>query len=108
MNSPITDGEILKCIKSLKYNKACGNDEIINEYIKTTSNMFMPLYNFFFNLILETGILPDTKSWLEGMIKPIYKHKDNPPQPENYRSSTILITFYSSAKLTKFLMIMIF
>ena len=41
LNSPITDREILKCIKSLKNNKACGNDEIINEYIKTTSNIFI-------------------------------------------------------------------
>ena len=91
LNSPITDREILKCIKSLKHNKACGNDEIINEYIKTTSNIFMPLYNSFFNLILETGILPDT--WLEGMIKPIYKHKGDSSQPENYRPITILSCF---------------
>ena len=51
----------------------------------------MPLYNSFFNLILETGILPDT--WLEGMIKPIYKHKGDSSQPENYRPITILSCF---------------
>jgi hypothetical protein len=28
-------------IKNLKNNKACGEDEIINEYIKSTSNQFI-------------------------------------------------------------------
>ena len=47
-NSPITDSEILKCIKSLKNNKECANDEIINEYIKSTSHIMLPLYISFF------------------------------------------------------------
>ena len=91
LNSPITDCEISKCIKSLKNNKACGNDDIINEYIKSTAHIMMPLYNSFFNLIFETGILPET--WLEGIIKPIYKNKGDPLQPENYRPITILSCF---------------
>ena len=48
LNSPITDSEILKCIKSLKNNKACANDEIINEYIKSTSHIMLPLLYLFF------------------------------------------------------------
>ena len=91
LNSPITDSEILKCIKSLKNNKACANDEIINEYIKSTSHIMLPLYTSFFNLIFETGTLPE--SWLEGIIKPIYKKKGDPLQPENYRPITILSCF---------------
>ena len=47
LNSPITDSETLKCIKSLKNNKACANDEIINEYIKSTSHIMLPLYTSF-------------------------------------------------------------
>ena len=81
LNSQITDAEILKCINSLKNNKACSNDNIINEYIKSTSDIMLPLYNCFFNLVLELDILPD--SWLEGIIKPIYKNKGDPLQPEN-------------------------
>ena len=48
----------------------------------------LPIYISFFNLILETGIIP--ASWLEGVIKPIYKRTGDPKQPENYRPITIL------------------
>ena len=89
--TPITDCRILKCIKSLKNNKVCGNDDIINEYIKNTSNIIMSLYNSFFNLILETGMLPD--AWLEEFIRPIYKHKGDLSRPENYRPIIILSCF---------------
>ena len=59
-----TENEILKCINNLKNNKACSNDGIINEYIKATAHEMMPLYLAFFNLIFNSGVLPD--SWLEG------------------------------------------
>ena len=51
----------------------------------------LPIYISFFNLILETGIIPE--SWLEGVIKPIYKRTGDPKQPENYRPITILSCF---------------
>jgi hypothetical protein len=50
---------ILSCIKKLKNNKASGEDHIINEYIKSTSGLFLPIYEKIFNLIFETGFLPD-------------------------------------------------
>ena len=34
LNFFISKTEIMKCIKSLKNNKACSNDKIISEYIK--------------------------------------------------------------------------
>ena len=37
LNSSITEGEIIKCIKSLKNNNSSANDRIINEYIKNSS-----------------------------------------------------------------------
>ena len=48
LNSLITDSEILKCIKLLKNNKACANDDIISEYIKSTSHIMLPYYTSFY------------------------------------------------------------
>ena len=69
LNNYITKDEIEKCIKSLYNNKAHADDEIINEYIKSTSNIFMPVYEKLFNIIFNTGIIPEY--WLLGNIKPI-------------------------------------
>ena len=72
----------MKCIKLFKNNIACANDQLINEYIKSTSNIMLELHvcTSFFNMILEAGTLPE--SWLEDIIKPIYKKKVDPLQPE--------------------------
>jgi hypothetical protein len=67
INTYISQEEILSCIKKLKNNKASGEDHIINEYIKSTSGLFFPIYEKIFNLIFETGFLPDI--WLIGSIK---------------------------------------
>jgi hypothetical protein len=37
----------------LKNNKAGSEDAIINEYIKTTSNQFIEIYEKLFNLIFD-------------------------------------------------------
>ena len=83
-NSPITEGEIRKCIKTLKNNKSSSNDKIINEYLKYTVDTMLPIYVSFFNIVLETGIISD--SWIEGIIRPIY----NPRNAENYRPISVL------------------
>ena len=91
LNFFISETEIMKCIKSLKNNKSCSYDKIINEYIKNTSDVMMVLYVKFFNIVFDTEFLPD--SWLEGVIKPIFKRKGDPLKPENYRPITILSCF---------------
>ena len=48
----------------------------------------MSLYFKLFNIIFETGILPE--SWLEGKIRLIFKNKGDQSNPENYRSITVL------------------
>ena len=65
-----------------------GKDEILNEHIKYTLQQMLPIYTNLFNIILQTGIIPE--QWVQGMIKPIYKNKGDPLNPENYRSITLL------------------
>ena len=91
LNSFITEAEILKCIKQLKNNKSSANDKIINEYIKNTTDIMFPTYVAFFILVFDCGIIPD--SWLEGIIRPIYKNNGDAKNPENYRPITILSCF---------------
>lgn len=88
LNSPITREEIVNSINSLKNNKAPGYDNVMNEHIKTTMSNFLPLYENLFNIIFDTGIVPE--EWLIGIIRPIYKNKGDPSNPENYRPITLL------------------
>ena len=76
LNAKITSAKIDKCIKNLKSGKAPAQDKILNEYIKSTKNLFLPIYEALFNVILDTGIIPST--WLEGSICPIYKKQRRP------------------------------
>jgi hypothetical protein len=41
INTYFSKEDILKCIQKLKNAKASGEEEIINEYIKSTSNQFI-------------------------------------------------------------------
>ena len=91
VNQPITEAEILKSVKSLKNNKASGEDNIVNEHIKSTIHLLLPIYCKLFNIILDTGIIPET--WSVGVIKPIYKNKGDPKNAENYRPITLLSCF---------------
>ena len=81
INMKISKEEILKCISKLKNNKVCGEDKVINEYIKSTTNTFIDIYEQLFNIIFETGIVPD--NWLMGYIKPIYKNKGDKMDPKS-------------------------
>ena len=88
INTEITEQEIITAVKSLKNNKAPGTDDIINEQIKSTITIMLPTYVKLFNIVFNTGIIPE--SWTDGIIKPIYKNKGNPKHPENYRPISLL------------------
>lgn len=88
LNDPITVEEVKKCIRTLKNNKSPGNDMILNEYIKCTQNVMLPLYVKLFNKILNTGHFP--KEWLTGVIIPLYKNKGDIKDVNNYRGITLL------------------
>ena len=61
---------------------------MINEYIKSTSDKMIDVYIELFNIIFETGIIPNSS--LVGYIKPIYKNKRDKLDPNNFRPITIL------------------
>ena len=88
LNKRVTQDEIIKSIKQLKNNKASGEDEIRNEYIKATQQLMLPVYEKLFNLIFSSGKVPSI--WLEGNIMLIYKNKGGKTKPENYRPIPIL------------------
>ena len=108
INAYISKEDILKCIQKFKNDKACGEDEIINEYmyIKSTSNQFINIYKKLFNIIFDKGLVPHI--WLIGTIKPIYKNKGDIYEPKNYRPITIvsclgkLFTSILNLRLNKF------
>lgn len=88
LNKHISAEEISKCIKNLKNGKCPGEDKILNEYIKSTQHIFLPIYVKFFNAVFDSGIIPS--AWLKGIIRPIYKNKGDVKNVENFRPITIL------------------
>ena len=89
INYVITKDEISTCIKKLKNNKAFGEDLVLNEYIKNTEFYYSDTYETLFNVVFNSGIIPE--GWLIGNIKPIYKNKGDKMNPlKNFRPITIL------------------
>jgi hypothetical protein len=89
LNTTITVSEIEKTMNRLKNNKSPSpHDLIINEYLKHTKQLMMPTYHKLFNIVLDTGVIPE--AWVIGSIKPIYKNKGSTQDPKNYRPITIL------------------
>ncbi len=88
LNSPITEDEIRRSISNLKNNKACGNDLILNEYIKASKDVLLPLWMKLFNNVLDSGKIPE--DWQIGTIVPIYKGKGDVNNVDNYRGITLL------------------
>ena len=88
LNKPILQEEVIRQIKKLKNNKASGVDLIVNEYLKNSSKSLLCVITRFFNIILDTGIVPT--NWTLGLICPIYKKKGSANDPDNYRGITLL------------------
>jgi hypothetical protein len=91
LNSPITMEELEKCLLKLKNNKACGHDQILNEFLKVASTKISDLILLLFNLILKSGKTPN--NWSVGFICPVYKGKGDMLNTDNYRGITMLSCF---------------
>jgi hypothetical protein len=94
INWKITEAEIRKAIETLKNSKAPGIDNIINEQIASSSNTMISVYCKLFNVIFDTGLIPE--SWTIGVIKQIYKNIGDPSLPENYRPISPLSCFWQT------------
>ena len=107
LNIPISYDEVAKAIDKLKNGKSGGEDNIINEYIKLSSELLINRYVNLFNLILSSGVYP--RSWTLGTIIPIYKNKGDIEDPANYRPITLssclakLFSLILNERLTNFL-----
>ena len=88
LNMAITNSEVTNCIKMLKNGKACGYDQVINEFLKYSNNIMCDLYTRLFNLILSKGLVPS--DWAIGIIISLYKNKGNVNDVDSYRGITIL------------------
>ena len=85
MNRDINDSEVKSHIDKAK--NAHGVDGILNEPIKASKNMILPLLTKLFNMIFNGGLFPT--SWGIGIIVSIFKSgiKIN---PGNYRGISLL------------------
>ncbi len=82
--------EIKKCIIKLQNGKSGGADKILNEHIKSTIDIMMPVYIKLFSKVLSTGEVPE--DWIGGLILPIFKQKENGSRTDcnNYGGITLL------------------
>ena len=56
--------------------------------LKSSYDMMISAYVKLFNIILNTGHIPD--NWTIGIIKPIFKNKGSKNDTDNYRGITLL------------------
>ena len=88
INEDITLDEVSSARNHLKSKKACGVDNILNEFIRHCPMSVLEIICKFFNVVLNTGLVPN--AWNIGIIIPLYKNKGSVRDPNNYRGITLL------------------
>uniref|UniRef100_A0A803TF39 Reverse transcriptase domain-containing protein n=1 Tax=Anolis carolinensis TaxID=28377 RepID=A0A803TF39_ANOCA len=92
LNKEITEGEIIKAIKSMKTNKAPGPDGLTAIYYKTFQNEITPYLKKIMNEIRQQKKMPST--WKEANICLIHKENSDPENVKNYRPISLLNVDY--------------
>ena len=87
LDSTITADELNKAITTLRNNKACGMDGILNEFIKNSTALAKDVMLKLFNTIFDSGIFPS--HWAVGEIVPVFK-KGSINNPNCYRGITLI------------------
>jgi len=89
-HSPVTDLEILSCIKKLENKKTPDMTGISSSILKKVSTEILSPLKHIFNQSLATGLLPE--KFKIAKVIPIYKSNDS-LNPSNYRPISLLSTF---------------
>ena len=87
LDSQITSEEVKKCINALNSGKACGMDNLLNEYFIEAGDILLSHLTDLFNILLDTGYFPD--GWTEGIIIPLFKKGDE-NDVNNFRGITLV------------------
>ena len=93
LDEQISHEEILNAIRSLKNNKSCGIDDILNEYFQKAADILIEPIYILFNKILDNGSFP--AQWATGLIVlivPVHK-KRSFDDTNNYRGITLISCF---------------
>ena len=90
LNSGISADEVYKVVRSLKTNKACAQDRLLNEYFIESIDILCPYMVDIFNAILDSGYFPEL--WTKGVIVPLHK-KNDLSNVSNYRGITLVSCF---------------
>lgn len=76
INKNFTVPEVIQLVNKLKNNKACGIDNVINEYLKNGPKEVYVLIVKLFNVVFISGKIPN--EWCIGMIdKTTIQKKDH-------------------------------
>ena len=73
LDKPFSQTEIREAISSLSANKACGVDNIMNEYFKNAVHILTEPIKILFNKILYRGTF--LSQWATGLVVLICKKK---------------------------------
>ena len=83
----VTNENILKILKSLNVNKACGIDGIGNNILKTCAESLVEPISILASTSLESGIFPS--EWKKANVVPVFKENDK-SSVTNYRPISLL------------------
>ena len=86
INQSICEQEVVTAIKSLKNNKACSDDMILNEFLKHAACKLMPVFLKIFNMIVFDSGIHDQR-----VLSVLFLKKNgDPANADNYRGISIL------------------
>ena len=86
-NIYITEQDIKDILQTLKIGKACSDNGITHQMLKSTSEIICIPLTIIFNFSLQKGIFSST--WNIARVMPAFK-KDDKSSPSNYRPISLL------------------